>query len=124
MESFVKSQYVGDMVEDFYHGQGKYIFEDGTEYIGGFFKGHFHGPGKMVYKNGDCIHGVWENGILLQKKLIFADGLEFSEKDWDYCTGEDLRFHYERLTEIKPIDQTFLSNDPKGLKKIMPGHYG
>jgi hypothetical protein len=28
---------------------------------------------------------------------VFADGLEFEEKEWNYCTPtQDRRFHFER----------------------------
>ena len=124
MKQFVKSSYKGDMVEDFFHGKGTYTFEDGTKYEGEFYKGHFHGKGKIIYENGNWVDGEWENGILKNKKLFFSDGLEYNEDNWDYCIGNDRRFYHERLTEIKPLDQTLFSNDPNGLKEIMPGHYG
>lgn len=124
MENFVKSKYEGDTVEGWSHGNGKYTFPDGSHYVGEFAKGHFHGKGKIVYPNGNYVEGVWEEGVLKDRKMVFADGLEFSEDSWDYCTGDDQRFHTERLTEIKPLDQTLLSNDPHGLRPIKPGHYG
>ena len=62
MDEFIKSSYEGDMVEDFYHGNGKYTFEDGTIFIGSFSKGHFHGKGKLTYSNGNWIEGEWIEG--------------------------------------------------------------
>lgn len=124
MDKFVKSKYEGDQVEGLSHGLGVYTFPDGSRYEGEFSKGNFHGQGKIVYPNGNCVEGTWNEGVLTQRKMIFADGLEYAENDWNYCEGEDRRFQIERLTEIKPLDQTLLSNDPNGLKPIKPGHYG
>ena len=124
MENFVKSKYEGETLEECFHGKGKYTFDDGTVYLGEFFNGHFHGTGQLVFSNGNRIEGKWTNGILVNKTLFFADNLQYQQESWDYCTDKDRRFHFERLTEIKPIDQTLLSNDPKGLKAIKPGHYG
>jgi hypothetical protein len=124
MDSFIKSSYVGDKLEDWAHGNGTHTFPDGSKYVGSFVKGHFHGQGKIVYTDGSCVEGVWEAGKLVERRMVFADGLEFRETGWDYCTDADRRFHIERQTQIQPLDQTLLSNDPSGLKTIKPGHYG
>lgn len=124
MDQFVKSRYEGDLVNELYHGNGTYFFENGTQYIGEFCKGHFHGKGKILYKNGDIIEGTWLKGEIIEKKLIFHDGLEYMEENWDYCINTDRRFYNEKLTEIQPLDKTLFSNDPNGLKDIKPGHYG
>lgn len=124
MEKFVRSSYEGEKLEDWPHGAGTYTFPDGSKYVGGFVKGHFHGQGKIVYPEGHTVEGKWEAGRLVERRLVFADGLDFKENEWDYCTGADRRFHTERLTQIRPLDQTLLSNDPTGLRDIKPGHYG
>ncbi len=74
-------------------------------YEGEFNKGNFHGKGKMTFMNNSFILGTWENGKLIDKQFFFEDELEFKEKNWDYCTLRDRRFHQEKLKEIKPFDQ-------------------
>jgi len=32
----------------------------------------------------------------------FADGLQYQEKDWDYCDGKDRRFYSERCNGLRP----------------------
>ena len=39
---------------------------------------------------------------LTKEKLTFADGLVYSEKDWDYCTEADRRFFKERTDGFIP----------------------
>lgn len=47
-----KSKYEGEYLANWYHGKGKYFFDNGVVYEGGFFKGEFHGEGMMSYPNG------------------------------------------------------------------------
>lgn len=34
--------------------------------------------------------------------FTFADGLQYQEKDWDYCDGYDRRFYSERCNGLRP----------------------
>lgn len=63
----------------------------GVIYEGEFEDGMFHGKGDLKYPSGDIVRGTWKNGQLVERKLIFADGLEFSETDWMYCRMPDRR---------------------------------
>lgn len=47
-----------------------------------------------------------EDGFIIvlphQGSLTFADGLQYQEKDWDYCDGYDRRFYSERCNGLRP----------------------
>ncbi len=47
-----KSKYEGEYLVNWYHGKGKYSFDNGVVYTGEFFKGEFHGEGVLSYPNG------------------------------------------------------------------------
>lgn len=80
------SKYVGQFMQDRFHGHGHHQWPDGTEYIGqwqngeksgkGKFisadyltytgqwvRGRRHGYGTQVYANGDKYEGNWETGV-------------------------------------------------------------
>lgn len=41
--------------------------------------------------------------VFLDKgSFTFADGLQYQEKDWDYCNGFDRRFYSERCNGLRP----------------------
>lgn len=46
------SKYEGEYLANWYHGKGKYTFDNGVIYEGEFFKGEFHGEGILSYTNG------------------------------------------------------------------------
>ena len=52
MNCFSKGKYEGDLLENWYHGKGKFTFETGVVYDGEFEKGEFHGEGTLYYPNG------------------------------------------------------------------------
>jgi hypothetical protein len=104
----------------------------GAQYNGEMRDGMFHGRGILTLKNGAKIDGVWENGVLVERKYIFNDGLEFNEEKekWDYCreeqdeTKQDRRFHEERSSQKRDIsmDPTALSYaSSDGIKPAVPG---
>lgn len=60
-------------------------------YEGEFDDGMFHGQGDLIYPSGAILRGTWKKGRLIERKLIFAEGLEYSETDWKYCRMPDRR---------------------------------
>ena len=44
------------------HGQGSYIYSDGSTYTGAFKDGLFKGQGTMTYADGDTYTGEWKDG--------------------------------------------------------------
>ncbi|XP_019909149.1 MORN repeat-containing protein 5 isoform X2 [Esox lucius] len=94
-------------------GDGQYTFPTGTRYVGGMKDGMFHGKGVLFFTSGSKYEGTWENGISKQGKYAFSDGLEYRNKDWDYCDGYDRRFYTERCSGLKPAGVSQLTNlDP------------
>lgn len=52
MNLLSQGKYDGEMLENWYHGKGKYTFDNGVIYEGQFEKGEFHGEGTLHYPNG------------------------------------------------------------------------
>ena len=124
MSSMTENRHDGEKAENWAHGQGTYTFKNGAVYKGQFFKGNFHGEGRITYPNGGYVEGIWEHGVLVEKKYYFADGLEYANENWTYCQNDDRRFYQERLTCVKPLNKTLLRDCPDGLRDIRAGTYG
>jgi hypothetical protein len=54
-------EYVGEIKDGKYNGQGTYTFPDGKKYVGEFNDGKYHGQGTMYDEEGNLI-GKWLNG--------------------------------------------------------------
>lgn len=67
------------------------IFCSGVIYEGEFEDGMFEGTGELRYPSGAILRGKWNKGHMIERTLIFADGLEYSEVDWKYCRMPDRR---------------------------------
>lgn len=63
----------------------------GVKYEGEFDDGMFHGQGELKYANGVTVTGKWKKGQVTDRKIIFGDGLEYSEHNWGYCKSPDRR---------------------------------
>lgn len=63
----------------------------GVKYEGEFDDGMFHGEGELKYANGVIVKGKWKKGQVTERKIIFGDGLEYSEHNWGYCKSPDRR---------------------------------
>ena len=55
-------RYEGSLVEGKQHGQGAFVYKDGSRYEGSWEKGYYHGKGIMIYKNGNRYEGDWVGG--------------------------------------------------------------
>lgn len=105
------SKYDGEYLANWYHGKGKYTFDNGVIYEGEFFKGEFHGEGVMSYPDGGKFRGKWNKGILEDGNYLFKDGLNYREPaEWDYCTHKDRRFYHEIVNDIKNPEVNNFSN--------------
>ena len=97
-----EGKYEGETKDGWFHGKGKFTYENGVIYEGEFEKGRFHGKGVMIYPNGGKYTGEWERGKLLKGTYQFADGLDFEEPNkWDFCTYKDRRFYHERIHGVE-----------------------
>lgn len=95
--------------------QGTYIFPDGMRYKGSFRNNLFHGAG--IFELPDPYNIVFKvnhnMGVLKEiRQMMFDDNLqvEFTLEDdgmsfdnWNYCTGNDRRFHTERIDGLKAV---------------------
>lgn len=127
-----KGTYEGEMEYGRYHGQGKYTF-DGNTYVGHFVDGEFHGEGVLTIPNVGTYEGYWQNGKLANGGFVFPDKLQhkqIGQKEWNYCTRADPRFHSEIKDNIKYGDElrditSHINVDalPKGCYDCIDGYY-
>ncbi|XP_027543187.1 MORN repeat-containing protein 5 isoform X1 [Neopelma chrysocephalum] len=118
----VGDRYLGGVVRGRMEGHGFYQLPTGTEYRGALWDGMFHGEGELFFPNGIRYRALWDRGIPTQGKFVFADGLEYEEKNWHYCDGYDRRFYTEICSGFKPPGIPQLTNlDPP--KTIPEGCY-
>ncbi|XP_029372247.1 MORN repeat-containing protein 5 [Echeneis naucrates] len=103
---FTGSSYKGVMKNGRIQGKGEFTFPTGTKYEGEMKDGMFHGKGVLTFPNGSKYKATWENGIAKQGSYTFADGLQYQEKDWDYCNGYDRRFYSERCNGLRPAGES------------------
>lgn len=58
---------------------------------------------KSVFFMGSCcccsFRPLW---CLHQGSVVFVDDLRYQEEHWDYCDGQDRRFHAERCSGLRP----------------------
>nr|XP_028570298.1 MORN repeat-containing protein 5 isoform X3 [Podarcis muralis] len=94
-------------------GKGSYTLPTETKYVGEMKDGMFHGKGVLHFPGGSKYEGTWENGISIEGKYTFADGLEYEDNKWHYCDGYDRRFYTEICRGLKPAGISQLTNlDP------------
>ncbi|CAG2217929.1 MORN repeat-containing protein 5 [Mytilus edulis] len=107
---YTGSSYDGDHKNGRMEGKGKYEFPTETKYEGDMKDGMFHGKGTLFFPNGSKYDASWENGIAIEGKYTFADGLRYEEENWEYCDGYDRRFYTEICNGLKPAGRSQLTN--------------
>jgi stage V sporulation protein K len=55
--------YIGNWLNDMFHGHGAYYWSDGTSYEGEFHRGEVNGKGTLLSSNGEKYTGFFVNGI-------------------------------------------------------------
>lgn len=107
---YTGSSYDGEYNKGRFEGQGKYKFSTETVYDGSLDNGMFHGDGTLYFPNGSKYIAKWDEGFAQKGTYIFADGLKFEEKDWDYCDGFDRRFYTEVCHGLQPAGKSQLTD--------------
>ncbi|XP_030598826.1 MORN repeat-containing protein 5 isoform X2 [Archocentrus centrarchus] len=107
---YTGSSYKGATKNGRMEGEGEYTFPTNTRYVGETKDGMFHGKGVLHFPNGSKYEGSWENGRVKQGTFTFADGLQYQEKDWDYCSGSDRRFYSERCNGLRPAGKSQITD--------------
>ncbi|XP_028172505.1 MORN repeat-containing protein 5-like [Ostrinia furnacalis] len=116
------SQYEGTWDVLGMSGYGTYIFPNDVIYEGEFYDGMFHGNGELRYPCGAILRGKWKRGLLTERTLMFADGLEYSDDDWKYCRMPDRKFTIEYEEGLQPSGLSYLTAD-QPTREIPPGYY-
>ncbi|GMG16640.1 unnamed protein product [Phytophthora fragariaefolia] len=87
-------QYVGEWVDNKFHGTGSCHYADGSEYSGTFKQGRRHGNGILVLASGDRYEGQWWQGLRHGQGVAFSKssgttregtwkrGVEVSDGEW------------------------------------------
>jgi len=106
--------YTGERKNGRMEGYGTYRFPSGTVYTGEFLDGEFHGEGTLQFAEAGKYHAVWERGVAVKGRYVFADGLAYTEpKDgqWAYCREDgDRRFYSELVEGLRPSGDCQLTN--------------
>ncbi|XP_075975342.1 MORN repeat-containing protein 5-like isoform X2 [Anticarsia gemmatalis] len=103
-------------------GFGTYTFPNGVVYAGDFEDGMFHGNGELIYPDGTTVKGHFYKGVMLDRKLTFADGLEYEEFSWQYCKIPDRRYTIEYDYGLEPAGQSNITAEQPP-REIPPGFY-
>ncbi|CAF0860137.1 unnamed protein product [Didymodactylos carnosus] len=90
--------------------KSRFVFPSNTVYLGDFKDGEFDGHGTLHYANGAKYEATWKNGIALEGKYTFPDGLAYESENWEYCDGYDRRFYTEIIDGLKPAGRSQLKN--------------
>ncbi|KAG7266495.1 hypothetical protein CRUP_016867 [Coryphaenoides rupestris] len=104
------SRYKGGLKNGRMEGHGEYTFPTESTYVGETMDGMFHGRGVLTFPNGTRYEATWDKGLAKQGTFIFADGLVFQDRDWDYCDGYDRRFSSERRNGLRPAGESQLTD--------------
>lgn len=119
---YTGSSYDGGWENGRMEGKGTYNFPTETRYEGELKDGMFHGKGTLHFPNDSKYEAVWKNGRVVDGKYTFADGLEYSDDDWEYCDVYDRRFYTEICKGLKPAGRSQLTNRVPP-RKIPENHY-
>ncbi|XP_053604929.1 MORN repeat-containing protein 5-like [Plodia interpunctella] len=103
-------------------GVGTYTFPNGVIYQGGFDDGMFHGEGDLIYPSGEILSANFDHGTVVERTLMFDDGLEYTENDWMYCQMPDRRYTIEYEKGLKPVDLCNVTPEQPP-RDIPPGYY-
>jgi len=77
--------YTGERKNGRMEGYGTYRFPSGTVYTGEFLDGEFHGEGTLQFAEAGKYHAVWERGVAVKGRYVFADGLAYTEPKDGQC---------------------------------------
>jgi hypothetical protein len=91
------SYYEGEMVDDFFEGQGHFYFSNGDVYTGEFRRDKFDGYGEYKFKSGSLYKGYFLNDM-------FHGVGTFSYLDKSFEKG---KFHQDkRVGKFRQLDKT------------------
>lgn len=75
----LRNEYIGEFVNGFRHGQGKFYYASGAMYEGEWASNKKQGRGRMTFKNGHVYEGLFSNDHIAQ----------FFETEMDYSQSLD-----------------------------------
>jgi len=107
--------YTGELLNGIYHGQGKYVWNNGNVYEGGFEHGKLTGKGKFSWNNGDTYEGDVVDGTLHgQGKYVWANGSTYVGQ---YQNGQRNGTGKYTWTEGDVYEGEYLNNEIHGTGK-------
>ncbi|CAK9807320.1 MORN repeat-containing protein 5 [Anthophora quadrimaculata] len=108
------SEYRGTWNDLGMEGIGKFVLPHNTIFEGEFRDGTFHGHGSIYWPRGQRADGIWFQGECENKRYIFDDGLNFSDKNWEYCKFPDRRYLACLKYGLNPAGVTLRTNKRNG----------
>lgn len=64
LEGEFDGEYEGEWKDNDFHGNGTFIWKNGSKYIGEFAYSRRNGTGEYIWPNGNIYKGDWKNNIL------------------------------------------------------------
>ena len=113
----IGQKYVGEFVDNYYEGQGKYFYPEGNYYEGGFKDDKFHGYGTYYYLSGDNAGDIYEGNYQEgykhgQGKYTYADGMilegQYVKGQIEgifYINGEEAVYKNDEIVFLDDLDQ-------------------
>ncbi|CAH1389549.1 unnamed protein product [Nezara viridula] len=92
-------------------GFSKFVYPDGAVYTGQILGNKYAGEGNIKFHHGGVMKAFWIQGVAFNPQYVFADGLPYECKNWDYCTMPDRRFLSEYQKGLNPSGNIQLSDD-------------
>ncbi|XP_054549658.1 radial spoke head 10 homolog B isoform X2 [Talpa occidentalis] len=84
----LRNEYIGDFVNGYRHGCGKFCYASGALYEGGWVSNKKHGLGRLTFKNGRVYEGPFTNDHMAQfpdLEMEFLSSLDLSSESVHWC---------------------------------------
>ncbi|XP_032728583.1 radial spoke head 10 homolog B-like [Lontra canadensis] len=86
----LRNEYVGEFVDGYRHGRGKFYYASGAVYEGEWVSNKKHGMGRLTFKNGRVYNGLFSNDHIVEFPNLEVDFLshldlssDLSFNSWD-----------------------------------------
>jgi DNA polymerase-3 subunit epsilon len=104
-----KEEYIGELKDGKYHGNGTLSLSNGSLYVGQFMNGKYHGKGTLSLPNGDLYVGEFQNGEYHGNGTL---KLEYDKYVGEFQNGE---FHGKGVIDSYISHDGYLGEFEKGV---------
>ncbi|XP_036020775.1 mismatch repair endonuclease PMS2 isoform X2 [Mus musculus] len=104
----LRNEYIGEFVNGFRHGQGKFYYASGAMYEGEWASNKKQGRGRMTFKNGHVYEGLFSNDHIAQ---FFETEMDYSQS-LDRWSDASQRSRQPRGSSVSAV------REPETLRKL------